>query len=79
MPRKQPKEAEKTRLKAAIKESSDDLIQRAIHEATEKRLKLPPFSGPAAADELWPGETTELGGFALARAKQKKKKGGNYA
>ena len=79
MARKQPKEAEKARLKAAIQESGDDLIQRAIRESTQKRLQVKPKPGPAGADELWPGETTELGGFALARAKRKRKRGGNYA
>ena len=62
------------------KASTEDLIRGIQQEATQKRLKAPAPKQPAAADEMWlmgGPETTAQGGWALASAKGKKKKGGS--
>jgi hypothetical protein len=65
-------------MRSAIKESNEQMIERARREALEgiRRLSKPKKQGPAAASELWPGESTDLGGFGLAQGKQKKQQKG---
>jgi hypothetical protein len=76
MARKSP--AETAKMRAAIKESNDEMINRARREALEgiRRLSKPKKPLPAGPSELWPGESMDLGGFTLAKRKQKKSKEG---
>lgn len=45
---------------------SEEMI-RAIRQHALQRLRELSPKTPEASDELWPGETTDLGGFAIAR------------
>ena len=65
-------------MKTAIDESTDDILRRVRREALEgiRRLGGQQKNGPAAPNELWPGESTDLGGWGLAKGKTKKRKEG---
>jgi hypothetical protein len=64
-------------MKTAIDESTDEILRRVRREALEGIRRLGgSHTGPAAPSELWPGESTDLGGFGLAKGKTKKRKEG---
>jgi len=77
MARKSPQDsaAQRDSMKSAIKMSSDEMINRARQQAIEgiRRLSKPKKPQPAAASELWNGESMDLGGWGLAKGKQKKR------
>lgn len=73
MARKSPKDSAKQRgqVKAAIDESTDEILRRVKKEALEGIRRLGgKKNGPAAPSELWPGESMDLGGFTLAKGKK---------
>lgn len=77
MARKSPKDSANQRgaMKSAIKESADEMINRARREALEGIRRLGPKPSGYAPGELWPGESMDLGGFTVVKGKRKKSKG----
>lgn len=76
MARKSPKDSASQRgqVKAAIKESSDEMINRARREALEgiRRMGGKTKQGPAGPSELFLGADQENFPFRLAKGKKRK-------
>lgn len=81
MARKNPGNSaqQRTKVREAIRESEEEILNRVRREALEGIRRLNPRPLPTAPYELWPGESYELGGWGLAQGKKKRKSNGGMA